>query len=191
MKNNYLFTSESVSEGHPDKICDRISDAVVDLMLSKYPEARVACETLVTTNRTIVAGEYYYMKATRDDDITLNVNFGDAKFHGGSLFAHYFVTGGANVKISDKKGKIGGVKCKAKFGCTALKVMYEKIDATHSEATIAKSTAGHIAHFGINHYFNKSFCLRASAEIIATLIATLSDLVFLLIGTLTLFFIVF
>ena len=58
MKNNYLFTSESVSEGHPDKICDRISDAVVDLMLEKYSEARVACETMVSTNRTIIAGEY-------------------------------------------------------------------------------------------------------------------------------------
>ncbi len=58
MKNNYLFTSESVSEGHPDKICDRISDTVVDLMLKKYPEARVACETMVSTNRTIIAGEY-------------------------------------------------------------------------------------------------------------------------------------
>ena len=58
MRNNYLFTSESVSEGHPDKICDRISDTVVDLMLKKYPEARVACETMVSTNRTIIAGEY-------------------------------------------------------------------------------------------------------------------------------------
>ena len=58
MKNNYLFTSESVSEGHPDKVCDRISDTIVDLMLTKYPQARVACETLVTTNRTVVAGEY-------------------------------------------------------------------------------------------------------------------------------------
>ena len=58
MRNNYLFTSESVSEGHPDKICDRISDTVVDLMLNKYPEARVACETMVSTNRTIIAGEY-------------------------------------------------------------------------------------------------------------------------------------
>ena len=58
MINDFFFTSESVSEGHPDKICDRISDAVVDLMLSKYPEARVACETLVSTNRTILAGEY-------------------------------------------------------------------------------------------------------------------------------------
>jgi S-adenosylmethionine synthetase len=58
MSYDYLFTSESVSEGHPDKICDRISDTVVDLMLEKYPEARVACETMVSTNRTIVAGEY-------------------------------------------------------------------------------------------------------------------------------------
>jgi S-adenosylmethionine synthetase len=58
MKNDFLFTSESVSEGHPDKVCDRISDSIVDLMLKKYPEARVACETLVTTNRTIIAGEY-------------------------------------------------------------------------------------------------------------------------------------
>ena len=58
MKNTYLFTSESVSEGHPDKICDRISDTVVDLLLKKFPEARVACETLVSTNRTILAGEY-------------------------------------------------------------------------------------------------------------------------------------
>ena len=58
MKNDFLFASESVSEGHPDKICDRISDAVVDLMLNKYSEARVACETMVSTNRTIIAGEY-------------------------------------------------------------------------------------------------------------------------------------
>lgn len=53
----YLFTSESVSEGHPDKVSDRISDAIVDLFFSKDPESRVAAETLVTTNRIIVAGE--------------------------------------------------------------------------------------------------------------------------------------
>ncbi len=55
---NFLFTSESVSEGHPDKVSDCISDTIVDLMISKYPYARVACETLVTTNRVILAGEY-------------------------------------------------------------------------------------------------------------------------------------
>ena len=48
---NYLFTSESVSEGHPDKVCDRISDMVVDTFISKDPFARVACETLTTTNK--------------------------------------------------------------------------------------------------------------------------------------------
>ena len=57
MKNNYLFTSESVSEGHPDKVCDRISDMVVDSYLSKDPVSRVACETLTTTNKVILAGE--------------------------------------------------------------------------------------------------------------------------------------
>jgi S-adenosylmethionine synthetase len=56
-KPEYLFTSESVSEGHPDKICDRISDTVVDAFLASDPYARVACETLVTTNRVVIAGE--------------------------------------------------------------------------------------------------------------------------------------
>jgi S-adenosylmethionine synthetase len=56
-RRNFLFTSESVSEGHPDKICDQISDAVVDAHLREAPEARVACETLATTNRVVIAGE--------------------------------------------------------------------------------------------------------------------------------------
>ena len=54
---NYLFTSESVSEGHPDKVCDRISDMIVDSYLSKDPFSRVACETLTTTNKVVLAGE--------------------------------------------------------------------------------------------------------------------------------------
>ena len=53
----YLFTSESVSEGHPDKVADRISDTVLDAFLAADPYARVACETLVTTNRVVLAGE--------------------------------------------------------------------------------------------------------------------------------------
>ncbi len=57
MRNSYIFTSESVSEGHPDKVADQISDAVVDLFLSRDPVARVACETMVTTNRIMLAGE--------------------------------------------------------------------------------------------------------------------------------------
>ena len=54
---SYLFTSESVSEGHPDKVCDRISDTVLDLFLRHEKEARVACEALATTNRIVLAGE--------------------------------------------------------------------------------------------------------------------------------------
>lgn len=56
-RQNYLFTSESVSEGHPDKVCDRISDAIVDAYLAVEPEARVACEVMATTNRLVIAGE--------------------------------------------------------------------------------------------------------------------------------------
>ena len=62
----YLFTSESVSEGHPDKVCDRISDTVLDLFLSYEPEARVACETLATTNRVVLAGEVRASEANLD-----------------------------------------------------------------------------------------------------------------------------
>ncbi len=56
-RKNYTFTSESVSEGHPDKVCDRISDAVLDALLAEEPEARVACETFATTNRVVIGGE--------------------------------------------------------------------------------------------------------------------------------------
>ena len=63
---NYLFTSESVSEGHPDKVCDRISDTIVDAYIAAMPEARVACEALATTNRVIIAGE------VRGPDAVLN-----------------------------------------------------------------------------------------------------------------------
>lgn len=56
-RQNYIFTSESVSEGHPDKLCDRISDAVLDAFLKEEPEARVACETFATTNRVVIGGE--------------------------------------------------------------------------------------------------------------------------------------
>ena len=56
-RQNYVFTSESVSEGHPDKLCDRISDAVLDALIAEEPEARVACETFATTNRVVIGGE--------------------------------------------------------------------------------------------------------------------------------------
>ena len=67
MKKNFLFTSESVSEGHPDKVCDRISDMVVDSFLAKDPQSRVACETLTTTNKVVLAGEVRGPKINNDD----------------------------------------------------------------------------------------------------------------------------
>lgn len=57
MSRDYLFTSESVSEGHPDKLCDRVSDTIVDAFIGADPYSRVACETLATTNRVVIAGE--------------------------------------------------------------------------------------------------------------------------------------
>ena len=67
MTNNYLFTSESVSEGHPDKVCDRISDMVVDTYLGAEPQSRVACETLTTTNKVVLAGEVRGPEIKEDD----------------------------------------------------------------------------------------------------------------------------
>ena len=56
-RTDYVFTSESVSEGHPDKVCDRISDAILDAFIAQEPQARVACETFATTNRVVIGGE--------------------------------------------------------------------------------------------------------------------------------------
>ncbi len=67
---NFLFTSESVSEGHPDKVSDRISDMVVDTYLSKDPYSRVACETLTTTNKVVLAGEVRGPEVNKDDLIS-------------------------------------------------------------------------------------------------------------------------
>ena len=68
--NNYLFTSESVSEGHPDKVCDRISDMVVDSYLSLDPFSRVACETLTTTNKVVLAGETRGPKIEKEEIVS-------------------------------------------------------------------------------------------------------------------------
>ena len=57
MSNDYLFSSESVSEGHPDKVADQISDAILDAILAEDPRARVACETLVSTGLVVISGE--------------------------------------------------------------------------------------------------------------------------------------
>ncbi len=69
-RNHYLFTSESVSEGHPDKVCDQVSDAMIDLILSREPEARVAVETAATTNKVVMMGEVKISaeNAVRDEE---------------------------------------------------------------------------------------------------------------------------
>ncbi|MEM8556194.1 MAG: methionine adenosyltransferase [Pseudomonadota bacterium] len=91
-RDSYLFTSESVSEGHPDKVCDQISDAVLDAFLAEEPEARVACETFATTNRVVVGGEVGLSDQTklkdymgRIDDIVRTcvkgIGYEQEKFH--------------------------------------------------------------------------------------------------------------
>ena len=83
MRTNYLFTSESVSEGHPDKVCDRISDEIVDLVYREAAKTgvdpwtvRIACETLATTNRVVIAGEVRLppslMKKDKDGHSVIN-----------------------------------------------------------------------------------------------------------------------
>jgi len=56
-KKEYIFSSESVSEGHPDKVADQISDAILDAIIAQDPKSRVACETMVTTGMAVIAGE--------------------------------------------------------------------------------------------------------------------------------------
>ena len=74
-KGNFLFTSESVSEGHPDKVCDQISDAILDQYMKADKDARVACETLATTNKVIVAGEVSLKKNVQmvENDVIENI----------------------------------------------------------------------------------------------------------------------
>ncbi|MGZ3746859.1 MAG: S-adenosylmethionine synthetase N-terminal domain-containing protein, partial [Pseudobdellovibrionaceae bacterium] len=70
---NYLFTSESVSEGHPDKMADQISDGILDAILAQDPKGRVACETLLTTGLVVVAGEISTTAKVNFTDIARNV----------------------------------------------------------------------------------------------------------------------
>lgn len=83
---SYLFTSESVSEGHPDKICDQISDSILDALLAQDPQSRVACETLVTTGQVVVAGEITTSAVVEYQDIVrkaiseIGYNSSDYKF---------------------------------------------------------------------------------------------------------------
>ena len=68
----HVFTSDSVSEGHPDKVCDQISDAILDACLAQDPESRVACETLTTTNLVVISGEITTRAKVNWQDVALN-----------------------------------------------------------------------------------------------------------------------
>jgi S-adenosylmethionine synthetase len=103
-RKSYVFTSESVSEGHPDKVCDRISDAVLDAFLTEEPNARVACETFATTNRVIVGGEVGLsgkektkeMMARIDGivrDCVRDIGYEQKKFHWETLKVHNYLHG--------------------------------------------------------------------------------------------------
>ena len=103
-RKSYVFTSESVSEGHPDKVCDRISDAVLDAFLTEDPNARVACETFATTNRVVVGGEVGL--STKDAtkammgridgivrDCVREIGYEQKKFHWETLKVHNYLHG--------------------------------------------------------------------------------------------------
>ena len=101
-RKNYVFTSESVSEGHPDKVCDRISDAVLDAFLAQEPNARVACETFATTNRVVVGGEVGLSDPDTLDtfmervdgivrDCVRDIGYEQRKFHWETLRVHNFL----------------------------------------------------------------------------------------------------
>ncbi|MCL7464913.1 methionine adenosyltransferase [Phaeovulum sp. NW3] len=101
-RQNYIFTSESVSEGHPDKVCDRISDAVLDALLTEEPNARVACETFATTNRVIVGGEVGLSSAAALDvfmgrvegivrDCVRDIGYEQDEFHWNTLNVQNFL----------------------------------------------------------------------------------------------------
>ncbi len=103
-RKSYVFTSESVSEGHPDKVCDRISDAVLDAFLTEEPNARVACETFATTNRVVVGGEVGLSskeatKAMMDRidgivrDCVRDIGYEQKKFHWETLRVHNYLHG--------------------------------------------------------------------------------------------------
>ena len=101
-RTNYVFTSESVSEGHPDKVCDRVSDAILDAFLSEEPNARVACETFATTNTVVVGGEVGLSTEAATKamlsrvegivrDCVKDIGYEQDKFHWNTLKVHNFL----------------------------------------------------------------------------------------------------
>lgn len=116
-RDHYIFTSESVSEGHPDKVCDRISDSILDAFLQEEPNARVACETFATTNQVVVGGEVGLTDKTRLAEFmgridgivrecVRDIGYEQDKFHWATLnFANYLHPQSAHISQGvDKDG---------------------------------------------------------------------------------------
>ena len=96
-RQNYLFTSESVSEGHPDKVCDRVSDSILDAFLAQDPYSRVACETFATTDRVVVGGEVRGPQSVIDSveqivrDCVKDIGYEQAGFHWETMNVHNYL----------------------------------------------------------------------------------------------------
>jgi len=110
---NYLFTSESVTEGHPDKIADQISDAVLDEVMKEDPKGRVACETLVTTGLAVVAGEITTSAHIDYDQLVRDTIQGVGDSHDVSLA----VVGRAGVMLLDRRQGRRGVRRLRAMAC--------------------------------------------------------------------------
>ena len=125
-------------------------------------------QIMYTKGPLYMAAEYVLVRATRTSANNIKLDgfstteYDDYEAHGGGIFAHYFISGGANVKINNTKGSISGVKCKAPTGCTAAKVMFEYLNFDDDELS-ESGTRGGVVHIGFNHYFNSNVRLMVDA----------------------------
>ena len=138
-----------------------LGEKIVDTTISNISSYHYGGPQFQYSNgRYYLATEYYWITGERRDGYTV---YDDYSAEGGSIYGQYFFNSDATVKISSKKGKIGGVKCKAKFGCTAAKFMLESIDTRDGELNGLNGTHGKAFHIGLNHYFNSNVRLMVDA----------------------------
>ena len=158
------WTYENLSDGNARDVEARangvhtLGEKIQDGALADIEDYSYGGPQIAYTNGPLfAAAEYYYVRASR---VANNSDMGQKQFddftaNGYSAFVHYFVQGGANVKINNKKGGISGVKCKSPTGCTAVKLMFEGLNFAQDELSLT-GTDGKVLHWGINHYFNSN-----------------------------------